>query len=929
MYTFTQKASPIVAICLLTIATSIFSSPRANGQVTTASIEGTVLDEKGIPAPDVELVARNQETGYYQITHSSEKGKYQITALIPGTYEVRARHINFNLVTKRNIQLVVGHTAVIDFSLTGRDIQEKEVVVEAQVPLVDTRKSDLSVSVRPEQILALPLNSRNFLELATVAPGAKISTGGRGPVTTGAVNSRFISAYIDGGEFKSDGLGGVLGTSFGVTTNIVPEDAIREFQVITSMYKAEYAKASNGVINAITKIGGNEFHGTAFGFFRAASLNAQGTFETTKPEFDRQQAGISLGGPIVPDQTHFFISFERNNINNFTTVFNGGIQPALEGTYKNPTIQNLLLTRMTHRFSSENSLDIRWLNVTTDNTPGNFGGLAALSNGFNLAFRLNSLLATDRWQIDKNAVNELRVHYQRYEKVATQNSDEPAHVYQSSGIVTGWNANQPQIEDYERFQIRDDISYSLPDLAGSHIFKTGINFEREPLSSKSEFNSGGVLTFRTDTSAMPFQGTIGIGDAQTRSLNYKYGLYLQDDWTVIPELTLDLGIRWDVETNMINNDYVNPLAGDTALTNHVPPEYIGRGHRETDYGQVAPRLGFAWDILKDRSTVFHGGLGLFYDRIIYNVAGNEQQNGRYNIYTIRFGPTAPPTLSRDTLKAYVARNLGSAAPGVTLMPSSVPTPYTVQWTLGMSRQILPEIAASVDFVRIRGYDEYTFYNVNYQKGIGGARVATPRYGGITLLTSGGESWYTSWQFSLTRQYLGDWQMQLSYTLSWADNTFDDPFQGYVFQSSIVRAPSLQDERHRFVLSGIVNLPFDFQASGVITFASPRPVGVTTGTDDNGDGALGDDFPGGPWGRNSVRPDPEKFLYWFKNVDFRITKYFEFMGRTKVGIIAEAFNLFNWTNYSGYFTRLNQQALFGNPNDAAAKRQIQFGLRVIY
>ncbi|MBI3787240.1 MAG: hypothetical protein HY276_03195, partial [Ignavibacteriales bacterium] len=338
--------------------------------------------------------------------------------------------------------------------------------------MIDTKKSDLSTSVRTEQIASLPLNSRNFLELATVAPGAKGSTGGRGPVTTGAVNSRFISAYIDGGEFKSDGLGGALGTSFGVTTNLVPEDAIREFQVVTSLYKAEFSKASNGVINAITKVGTNDIHGTAFSFIRTADLNAQGVFEKAKPDFNRQQYGVSIGGPIVRDETHFFLSYERSNLNNFITVNNGGVRPDLEGTFKSPTTQNLLLTRLTHQFNNDHSLDVRWLNVQTDNL-GNFGGGAAYSNAFNLNFTINSILATERWVVNKNAINEFRVHYQHYVKKATPNSDEPAKAYQGTTIVTGWNVNQPQIEDYERVQIKDDISYLVQDMGGSHVFKAG------------------------------------------------------------------------------------------------------------------------------------------------------------------------------------------------------------------------------------------------------------------------------------------------------------------------------------------------------------------------------------------------------------------------------------------------------------------------
>jgi hypothetical protein len=924
---------PLLVWCILTAEAGWLVPQRAAGQVTTANVEGTVRDDKENPAPDVEVVARNQETGFHRIVYSSEKGTYSISALTPGIYEIRASHISFNPVTKKDVQLLVGQTVIVDFSLTGKDIEAKEVVVEAPAPVVDPRKTDLSVSVRPEQILSLPLNSRNFLELATVAPGAKVSSGGRGPVTTGAVNSRFISAFVDGGEFKSDGLGGVLGTSFGVTTNIVPEDAIREFQVITGLYKAEFSQASNGVINAVTKTGGNKMSATAFGFFRSSALNAQGAFEKKKPDFNRQQAGLSLGGPIVTDQTHFFVSFERDNINNYTTVNTGGVQPALEGTFKNPVIQNLLLARVTHRLSDDNSLDARWIHVETDNNPGNFGGLAALNNGFNLGFRLNSLLAEDRWALGDNTVNELRVHFQRYVKEASPASTDPEHVYLSSGITTGWNPNQPQNEEYERLQIRDDLSRSVSGLGGDHIFKGGVNFEREPLASKAEFSSGGVFTFRTDTSALPFQGSIGLGDAQTRSLNYKYGVYVQDDWTMFQNLTLNLGLRWDVETNMINNDYVNPLAGDTALTNHVPAAYLGTGHRDIDYGQIAPRLGAALDLFGDRSTIVHGGFGVFYDRVIYNVASNEQQDGRYSIYTIRFGAAAPATTSRDVLASYVERNLGTAAPGVTLLPSTVPTPYTRQWTVGATRQIGPGLAASLDYVSVRGYNEYTFFNVNYQNGIGGPRIATPRYGAITLLTSGGRSWYDALQLSLSRPYRGDWQMQVSYTLSWADNTFDDPFQGYVFQSSIVRAPSLQDERHRFVVSGMVNLPVDFQLSGVVTLASPRPFGPTsviTGTDDNHDGVLGDDFPS--TGRNSLRPDPGKIMYWLKDVDLRVTKYFEIMNGNRIGVIAEAFNLFNWTNYTSFFTRLNQKdskgnLLIGSPNDAFPGRQIQLGVRI--
>lgn len=918
----------MVGVFALAVLCGLFQPQRARAQTTTSNVEGIVRDEKGQPLADVEVVVRNQATGYYQIVTTDQNGQYRAVELIPGKYLVRAAHLDYTTVMKDGVILTVGETAVVDFALGTKGIEEKEVVVEAHEPVVDTKNSDLSTSVGPAQISALPLNTRNFLELAEVAPGAKGSTGGRGPVTTGAVNSRFMTAYIDGGDVKSDNLGGAVGTSFGVTTNIVPEDAIQEFQVITSLYKAEYTDASNGIINAITKSGGNEIHGSAFSYLRTQGMNAQGVYDKTKPDYNRQQYGLSIGGPIVRDQTHFFFSYERDNINNFLSVNTGGVRTDLDGTFKSPTIENLFLARITHQFSPDNTFDIRYLNVQTDNKPGNFGGVLAQNNGFNLKFRLSSFIAEDRWLIGKNLVNEVHLHYQHYFKDASPASSDPEFFYLSSNITTGWNANQPQNEDLRKIQLRDDIIYTVPEMAGSHTFKAGIDLEQEPLSSNAQFDKGAVFSFRTDTSAQPFQGIVGLGNGQTALLNNKYGVYIQDDWTVVRNLTLNLGVRWDVESNMINNGYVNPFANDTALTNHVPANYIGRNNRSIDYGRVAPRLGFAWDVLGNHTTALHGGFGLFYDRLIYNITSNEQQNGQYNIYTVRFGTNAPATTNRDTLIAYVQRNLGGAsAPAVVLIPASVPSPYTRQFTIGVSRQISENLAVSLDYIQIRGFNEYTTYNVNYQNGIGGPRVATPAFAGIALLTSAGKSWYDAYQLGITRPYMGDWQMQFSYTLSWADNTFDDPFSNYVLQSSIWRAPSLQDERHRFVLSGLVNLPFGFQVSGLSTLASPRPIAVTTGTDDNHDGTTLDDFPYGR--RNSARPSLAKIRYWYKDVDLRLTKYFTFMTGRKLGLFIEAFNLFNWTSYSGYFTILSQTTRFGLPNAAFATRQVQLGLRLEY
>jgi len=927
-------------ICALASQSLLPVSARA--QVTTSEIEGIVTDDKGNAAPDVEIVVRNQESGISQIAYTGTRGEFHIHLLTPGSYEVVARHLNFDTMIMKDLHLQVGQTSEVKLKLTPRELQVKEVVVEANAPLIDTRKSDLSVTVQPEQIQNLPLNSRNFLELAEIAPGAKVSTGGRGPVTTGAENSRFISAFIDGGDFKNDDLGGVVGTSFGVTTNIVPEDAIREFQVITSMYKAEYSRASNGMINAVTKSGGNEIHGSAFSLFRTTDLNARGPFETVtnpltgtaKPDYNRQQYGLSLGGPIVMDQMHFFLSAERNTINNFATVYTSGRQPALDGTFKNPTAENLFLGKVDHQFSEGNTLDVRLLDVSTDNNPGNFGGTVAYDNGFNLSFRIMSLMADDKWVLGSNTVNELRAQYQRYRKVGTPVTLDPQRSFQSSLIVTGWNSNQPQDEEQDKYQLRDDISLTVPDMMGAHTFKSGLTLTRERFYSAAAFSSGGAFVYKTDTSANPIRGSIGLGNPATSAWNTAFGLYGQDDWSPVENLTFNLGLRWDFETNMYNNNYVNPYGGDSVLNKVVPQNYIGRGSRPIDFGDIAPRLGAAWDVFEDRSLVVRGGFGVFYDRMIWNLPSNELQNGNYRIYTVTFGPTAPPTSNSDTLASYISRGVGGApAPALVLFPNSLPTAHTLQWTAGFGHQISPSLAVSLDYIHILGLNEYTTYDINhFVNGNGGTRALTSKYGAIALVTTQGKSWYDGVQVGLTRPYAGDWQMQVSYTLSWAFNTFDDPFAGYELQSSILRAPSLQDERHRLVVSGVINLPFELQLGGIASIASPRPVAVVTGVDNNLDGITSDDWPAG--GRNSYRPDPNKIRNWYKDVDLRITRYFDIIGSTRLAVIVEAFNLFNWTNYLSYLTQLNARAatgipLFDTPNAAYNPRQVQLGARVLF
>ncbi|HWP42888.1 MAG TPA: carboxypeptidase-like regulatory domain-containing protein, partial [Blastocatellia bacterium] len=331
------RVSGVLALAISLALSQSFSVAMASPQTTRATVSGTVTDEKGSVIVNARITARNLDTGITREVTSDGDGRYIIPELSPGRFEVRAEHEGFRPELRTGIDLTVGREAVINFSLLAGGVQE-QVVIESNAPLVETTTSAVGFLVNNKQIEELPLNGRDVLQLATLQNGVVSTTSiGVAQDDTGPGTTKLIinGARLDGNAFYLDGTETVDAFGYspgGLGGGFLGVDALREFQVLTSNYSAEFGLGGGAIINAVTKSGGNDFHGTAFEFLRNSALDARNFFNAEKLPFKRNQFGGSLGGPIRRNGTFFFVNYEGLRRREGTsTIFNVPSPAAREG----------------------------------------------------------------------------------------------------------------------------------------------------------------------------------------------------------------------------------------------------------------------------------------------------------------------------------------------------------------------------------------------------------------------------------------------------------------------------------------------------------------------------------------------------------------------------------------------------------------------
>jgi hypothetical protein len=765
---FSQKTASLYLFGRTTavfLILAIFFSVPTLAQVAGGTLSGTVSDTNGSGIPQAKLVIKNVATGVERTVATNADGFYTTVNLLPGSYQIAISATGFNSETRHGVTMSVGSQITIDITLRVGTISNK-VEVTAAVPDVQLTSSDISAVVTANTVRELPLNGRSWTDLAALQPGvATIQTqpsfatgsdrGNRGfgqQLTISGARPQQNNYRLDGislNDYANGAPGSVLGGNLGV-------DAIQEFSVLTSNYSAEYGKTSGGVVNAITRSGTNEFHGSVYEFVRNSALDARNYFEDPtlgKASFQRNQFGGGIGGPIIKNKTFFFADYEgirqSKGIPNkdfvpSPEIRQGPVDPAVQkylalypipascGQDICPVIvngnqvvnENFVTARVDHRFSEKDSLFGTYLFDRTPYTsPDSFGnvGLSTLSS--------RQIVAVEETHsFTPTFVNAVRFGYnhERVDNDASVSALNPAAMDTSLGAFAGRNAAVVNVNGlssmtggvgglptylyrWNSFQGYDDAFVSR----GKHSIKFGGAFERMLLQVTALTDANGIWFFNSITDFLAnnptkFQG--GIASSLTpRNLRQSIiGAYIQDDWRWKSNLTLNLGLRYEMSTVPTETD--GKIANLRRLTDPLPVcatvvtgQCSGTGpfFYNPTYHNFEPRVGFAWDPLKTGKLAVRGGAGLFdvlplpYQFILLTT-----QSAPFFQYTsLKVVPGATPPLTFPLVDPALITNNKLRSTYVESHPNRN---YVTQWNLNLQYQLTPNLAAMVAYVGSRG-----------------------------------------------------------------------------------------------------------------------------------------------------------------------------------------------------------------------------------
>ena len=920
----------VAALC-----TGAFAAPmRAQN---TVILEGSVRSAAG-PVPGAQVTVVNAATRETSRVTTRANGDFRVLGLFTGQYAVTVRSIGYK-PNRQLVQLGIGQRAHLDFTLEqGAAELEAQTVVGERVKQVEVQRLSVSAPVMQQEIENLPLNSRGVMNLAGIAPGIKTyapQSGRTLPSGGAAPDLRFFNVYMDGVEMKSLYNGNIVG--LGQTGSPLPQEALDQFRVYVNPYDAEYTRAGSYVISAESKRGTNEFQGSAFGFFQNKNFIARNAFQAAVPNFGRTQAGFNVRGPVQRDRLFYALSYELTSTNFYLDVNpTSGPWTQYQGSFLAPNRNHTLYSRLTLVQSPSVTYDAM-LSARFLKGEGNFGARVSKDGGISQDYKIYTGQLRQRYLAPGgNFVNEASLQLVNWNHNELPLVPGPQRTY--PGIVFG-TSGFPLILKETHLRLVDRATWNAQ-AAGSHVVKAGVELSRIAASQSFPNNKDGSFNFLTDTSTLPNTASIAVGftdpngvsDADAAATGVTTGVYLNDEWRMNENFTLSLGLRHDAEFNTMNNKYTVPWASDPVLQG-IPElaNYLNRGDRKNQLGNVSPRVSFAWDPTGRNQTFIRGGFGIIYDRVTSFIGFQERKNSTWRTYNFTNPGTTDPAVLRARV---IAGQSGSPAP--ILIKHDMKTPHSRQMSLGVGHQFTSELGLNLDYVRQHMDNLYVQRNPNYldKTVTPNRRRLTSAYGDIVLWDDIGQSDYSAvllqgtWQRNRTR-------VNLAYTLGWYEGDFDTAaLPNYAYPFLFSRQATTGDERHRVVLSEVSPIPFGFMLSSIATFASPRPYITIDGRDINLDNVTTDDYIGGTVSSTGIRTTRPANAWenWYRTVDLRLARpLFDRDGR-KVSVSAEVFNIFNWNNNLSYggtqFTAAGAPVpSFGVPTGAYAARQAQVGMRL--
>ena len=913
-----------VLVCALLLALSF--TPAAGQQtVDSAMVTCRIEDSASASIARASITVISLERGQKWSAVCDDEGRCRFLSLPVGRYRLEAEHPGFVSAT-REFTLSVGQVLDLEIPLPVAGLTEN-VDITSDVPIVETARTQVAGTISPQTVDALPLNGRNYLDLALLVPGVSRTNTGSNQrfAETSAVPGTGLSVagqrnlnngFLMDGISANDDAADLSGTFFS-------QEVIREFQVVTSGGIAEFGRASSGIINIVSQSGTADWRGRVYGFFRNQRLDARNPLAVRKDQLTQSQYGASLGGPIISGRTFLFTNFEQTRRNDsliitidpsavslinqklasigYAARIETGIVPSALDTTN-------FFAKVDHLINPSNQLAVRYslydVNAINSRT---VGGLNAMSRGTNLENTDQTVAVSNVSILNTRSINEARFQFTR-SRLAAPVNDEIGPAINIAGTASFGTATfSPLGRDIDLLEVSNNLAVQR----GKHSFKGGADFLHNRIDILFPGAIQGVYTFSTLASFL--NGTFGsfqqaFGEPAQFQSNPNLGLFIQDEWRPRRDFTINAGLRYDAQ---------------------FLPDPI-----ETDANNIAPRIGVAW-APGDNKTVFRASYGIYFDRIPLRATSNALQRDGSKYLVVQLAPGQPGApVFPDVLSAQPSQL--TIKPNVTRIDPSIDNAYGQQASLQIERELSGDASVSVGYLYLRGQHLIVSRNQNVPRfpasaGVPNLGRPNPDFGNIGTFESSGDSYYHGLVASFNKR-ASDWAaVRVSYTLSKAiDNAgnffFSTPQNNFNLRDD--RGLSDNDQRHRLAVSGwieaprtndsdnmLVRLLRGTQLSYLFTYSSNLPFNVLTGRDDNFDTNF-NDRPG--VGRNTGRG------FDFASLDLRLSRKIRFSERYVLEVMAESFNSLNRQNLQIPIAVVGPR--LGRASAASDPRQIQFGMR---
>ncbi|SNT34585.1 TonB-dependent Receptor Plug Domain [Granulicella rosea] len=972
---------PILPLALLVA----FSSHGFAQSVDTAGLEVDLHDASGAVVAGATLTLTQIDTHDKRTGVTDSHGRFRFPALHPGTYQVIAAKNGFAELHQANIVLNVGSTATVDLAMTVASA-DTVVQVTAQQPAIDPDNTTIGQTISEREIRDLPSDGRNFLDFATTVPGVTSTqtTGQNSGFSVNGQRSRSNSIMIDGVENN-----GAINGNVRLTLS---QEAIAQFQVLTEQFPAEFGGAGGGFINVITKSGSDQYHGDVFYFNRNQFFANQNQFSAANPNiYNRNDFGGAFGGPIKLNRTYFYAATEyigtvTSAASNFchngslrasgatctsttydsvnTTLATGALigSPVrgldFDAYIPQSSALSLSSVRIDHRIGNRDTLIGRVLYdqyIQGDSTDA--GTIYDISTAAGTYTHTQNYFAEETHIFSPNLLNEAHVMVapQRL-KQQGKTAGPGANI---DGIVyVGQTADFPVTLNEDHYEADDALSWTKR----SHLFKFGyqLNYVRAhsyfPTAFAGQWNFYTVTHFNQNA---PDIFTQSFGNPNTQLNDTLMGAYAQDSWKATSRLTLNYGVRYDVDLQPqgLNGNASDPIQAN--LSKGMP----------RDLNNFAPRVALAYSLDKRAKTVLRAGYGMFYDKNLLILARNTLES----IETLTLNTATPVTATQQYKTGPYTSNTTyptgvGRAPSISLADPGLRIPFTHQVDLGVDRALTSHMILSVTGVHVTGEKLLKEANTNLGPPViltaanaASLGVATPtaqqigrpyfansdrvnaNFNDINVTGPWGHSNYNGLRATLTQQAQHGLTFRFGWVWSHAEDDAADFLNGNYannpYDPHAERASSNEDVRNRFTASLVYRIPYgggrglthqllgNWVISGLMTGGSGTPETITVGSDVNNDDATTDRpfINGAMVGRNSFRGGRQS------NVNARAQKEIRTFRGERLSFSAEAFNLFNHNNYTDFNTvwgtgATPTSASYGQPDAASSARILQLGAR---